>query len=179
MFISAQVVAVSKCGATDLKPIVPEAAHWLSNFGVSAIFHDFPPVEMRPFAINFIRRVQTAFIEYDLARKEVLELVKNGNRLWSPYFTALTHFEVVVTQLYLALDSVGKRAKHKFFKTGDGIFEERLNLLYNSSKHHLAEIKLPIWFTDDGLNCSKANISFTEVEDFMVKMAGVIKGLCN
>jgi hypothetical protein len=31
---------------------LPEAEHWLSNFGFAVIFHDFPPAEMRPFVIN-------------------------------------------------------------------------------------------------------------------------------
>lgn len=179
LFISDKAAAVTKCGAADLKLVVPEAAHWLTNFGLSVIFNDFPPPELRPFAINYIRRVQIAFIEYDLARKEVLILVRDGNGRWSPYFTALTHFEIAVSQLYIAINSVGKKANHKFFTSGDGTFEEQLNIIYNATKHDLALKELPVWFTDDAINCSKATISFSEIEDFMIKLAGVVKGLCN
>jgi hypothetical protein len=84
---------------------------------------------MRPFVINFIRRIHAAFLEYDLARQEVLKLVRDGNGRWSPYFTALTHFEVSMSQLDIALDSVRHRATHDFFTTGDGSFEARLNLI--------------------------------------------------
>jgi len=159
--------------------MVPESEHWLSNFGLAVIFNDFPPAPIRPFVINFIRRIHAAFLEYDLARQEVLELVKDGNGRWSPYFAALTHFEVTISQLYLALDSIRKHANHDFFKTGDGSFEEKLNLIYNSSKHQLADAELPVWFADDGLSCSQATVAFVELEDFMIKMAGVVKGLCN
>jgi hypothetical protein len=159
--------------------MVPESEHWLSNFGLAIIFHDFPPTAMRPFVINFIRRVHAAFLEYDLARQEVLKLVKDGNGRWSPYFAALTHFEVAVSQLYLALESVRKRSNHNFFTTGGGSFEENLNFIYNASKHELAGTELPVWFTDDGLACSQARVSFIDIEAFMRNMAGVVKGLCN
>ena len=179
LFISSRAAAVTECGSSDMNARVPESAHWLSNFGLAVIFNDFPPLELRPLAINFIRRVHGAFLEYDFARQKVLELVKDGNGRWSPYFAALTHFEVAVAQLYLALDSIRKHAQHDFFSTGDGSFEESLNLIYNASKHELAGTELPVWFTNDGLACKNAVLTFDEIEDFMSKMAGVVKGLCN
>lgn len=179
LFISVRAAAVTECGASDMTAMVPESAHWLSNVGLAVIFNDFPPAEMRPFVINFIRRVYAAFREYEFARQEVLNLVKDGNGRWSPYFAALTNFEVAVAQLYLALDSIRKHSKHNFFTTGDGSFEECLNLIYNASKHQLAGAELPVWFTNEGLACTNATLTFPEVEDFMLKMAGVVKGLCN
>lgn len=84
LFISAKAAAVTTCGVSDMKAMVPQSAQWLSNFGLAVIFNDFPPAAMRPFVINFIRRVYAAFLEYDLARQEVLNLVKDGNGRWSP-----------------------------------------------------------------------------------------------
>ncbi len=178
-FISVRAAAVDVCGASDMCAKVPESAHWLSNFGLAVIFNDFPPAEIRPLVINFVRRIYCAFIEYDLARQEVLKLVKDGHGRWSPYFAALNHFEVTLAQLYLALDSTRKHARHDFFTTGDGRFEECLNIIYNASKHQLAGPELPVWFTNDGMACCKATLTFDEIEDFMLKMAGAVKGLCN
>lgn len=178
-FISARAAAVTVCGASDMKAQVPESADWLSNFGLAVIFNDFPPAQLRPLAINFIRRIHCAFVEYDHARQQVLQLVKDGNGRWSPYFAALNNFEVTVAQLYIALDSIRKHAKHDFFTTGDGSFEECLNLIYNESKHQIAESELPVWFTNEGLACAKAALTFDELEDFMQKMAGVVKGMYN
>jgi hypothetical protein len=178
-FISVTAAAVTVCGVSDMKAQVPESAHWLSNFGLAVIFNDFPPAELRPLAINFIRRIHCAFVEYDHARLQVLQLVKDGNGRWSPYFAALNNFEVTVAQLYIALDSIRKHAKHDFFTTGDGSFEERLNLIYNASKHQIAGSELPVWFTNEGVACTKAALTFDEVEDFMLKMAGVVKGMHN
>ena len=162
-----------------MKARVPESAHWLSNFGLAVIFNDFPPSELRPLVINFIRRVHAAFLEYDLARQEVLKLAQDGNGRWSPYFAALTHFEVTIAQLYLALDSIRKHTTHKFFDKGDGSFEECLNLIYNTSKHQLADTELPVWFTNCGIACKDAVLTFEEIEDFMSTMAEVVKGLCD
>jgi hypothetical protein len=179
LLISARAAAVTACGASDMKAMVPESEHWLSNFGLAVIFNDFPPVEMRPLVINFVRRIYCAFHEYDLARQEVLKLVNDGHGRWSPYFAALNSFEVTIAQLYLALDSIRKHANHNFFKTGDGSFEEHLNLIYNTSKHQLAGSELPVWFANEGIACTQAALTFAEIEDFMRKMAGVVKGLCN
>lgn len=179
LFISAKAAAVTACGASDMTAATPESQHWLSHFGLSAIFHDFPPAEMRPFVITFIRRIHAAFLEYELARQKVLELVKDGKGRWSPYFAALTHFEVVVAQLYVAIDLVRKRSNHDFFKTGDGSFEEHLNLIYNASKHDRPGQELPVWFTNNGISSAKAEITFAELENFLSKMAGVVTSLCD
>lgn len=169
-FISTRAAAVSKCGASDMTGAEPDSPYWLSNVGLSIIFNDFPPASARPFVINFIRRISAAFLEYDLARKDVVKLIKDGHGRWSPYFTALTHFEAAVAQLYLALDSVRKLRTHDFFRKGDGSFEESLNLIYNASKHELASGELPVWFTDSGMRTANASVTFDEIEDFMLKM---------
>lgn len=181
LFISERVAAITACGASEMKALVPDSAHWLSHVGLAIIFNDFPPAAMRPFVINFIRRVYAAFLEYDLARQEVLKLIKDGSGLWSPYFAALTNFEVTVAQLYLAIDSIRKNSVGcKLFTKGDGSIEQRLNLIYNKGKHQLAEAELPVWFTNEGLaSTGGASVTFVEFEDFMQTMADVVKGMCN
>lgn len=77
--ISKRATEVSSCGLSNMKERSPESEHWLSTIGLSIVFHDFPPEEIRPFAINFIRRISAAFDQYDLAREEVLALVKDGH----------------------------------------------------------------------------------------------------
>ncbi len=178
-FISKKAAEVTRCGASDIQLQEPEYEHWLANIGLSVIFHNFPPEEMCPFAINFIRGINAAYVEYGLARQQVLELVKDGHGRWSPYFRALNHFEVAIGQLYMAMDSVHKKANHKFFESGDGSFEENLNLIYNTGKHQIAQGELPVWFSDTGIHSSNGTLLFEEIEDYMLKMAGVVKGLHN
>lgn len=156
---------------------VPESEHWLSNFGLSVIFNDFPPAEMRPLIINFIRRIYCAFHEYNNARLEVLKLVQDSHGRWSPYFAALNNFESTISQLYLALNTIRKHANINLFTKGDGSIEERLNIIYNASKHQLAEHELPVWFTNENIACTQASLTFIEVEKFMLDMTGIVKGL--
>jgi len=178
-FISKRAAEVSSCGLSNMKEHIPESEHWLSNIGLSVIFHDFPPEEMRPFAINFIRRISAAFDQYDLARREVLVLVKDGHGRWSPYFKALNHLEVTIGQLYVAMDSARKRTGRDFFKSGDGSVEDKLNRLYNASKHQIAANELPMWLSNLSVHSSDTLVTFEEIEDYMLKMAGIVKGLLN
>jgi hypothetical protein len=177
LFISSKVTAVTECGASDIRAKHVESAHWLTTFGMAVIFSDFPPDAMRPFALNFVRRMHAAFLQYGLGREALLDLLKDGDGRWSPYYSALSHFEIAISQLYLALDSIRKLTSHEFFRTGDGSFEECLNLLYNSAKHELASSDVPIWLTNDGVECARAKLSFVEIEDFMSTMAAVAAGL--
>lgn len=177
--ISKRAAEVSLCGLSSMKERSPESEHWLSTIGLSVIFHDFPPEEIRPFAINFIRRISAAFDQYDLAREEVLALIKDGHGRWSPYFKALSHLEVTIGQLYVALDSIRKRAGHDFFKSGDGSVEDKLNKLYNASKHQIAANDLPMWFSNLGVHSSDTLVTFKEIEGYMLEMASIVKGLLN
>ncbi len=179
LFISKRAAEVSACGLSYMKEPISGSEHWLSNVGLSVIFHDFPPEEMRPFAINFIRRISAAFDQYDLARREVLALVKDGHGRWSPYFKALSHLEVTIGQLYVAMDSARKRTGHDFFKSGDGSIEDKLNRLYNASKHQIAADELPVWFSNLGVHSSDLLVTFKEIEDYMLKMATIVKELLN
>lgn len=120
-----------------------------------------------------------AFDEYNLARQEVQALVKDGHGRWSPYFRALSHLEITIGQLYVAMDSVRKITEQDLFQSGDGSFEDRLNKLYNASKHQVANEGLPVWFSNVGVYSSVASITFEEIEGYMLKMAGVVKGLCS
>ena len=179
LFISKRAAEVSACGLSNMKRNILESENWLSNIGLSIYFHDFPPEELRPFAINFIRRISAAFDQYDLARREVLALVKDGHGRWSPYFKALSHLEVTIGQLYVAMDSARKRTGCDFFKRGDGTVEDKLNRLYNASKHQIAADELPVWFSNFGVHSSDVLVTFEEIEGYMLKMASMVKGLLN
>ncbi len=176
-YISSHVAAVTSCNAADMIAKAPDCTDWLSGSGLSCIFKDYPPESARPFVVNFIRRIHVAFLEYELGRAALLDLINDGTGRWSPYYVALTHFEVAVSQLCMALDSVRKLSGHDFYKTGDGSFEESLNYLYNAGKHQLAANELPLMLTNVGLECKSAKLTFGEIEDFMLTMAGVARGL--
>lgn len=61
-----------------------------------------PREAIRPFALQFLRRVDAAFYEYALAREKLLRFVSGERAKWSPYYRTLYHFEAALGQLYQA-----------------------------------------------------------------------------
>ena len=90
----------------------------------------------------------------------------------SPYFRALLHFEVCISQTYQALELLAMASKKKVFDKGDGSKEERLYRLYIQAKHTDRMIEsgqIPtqattsVWITNVGLECDGAALSFDEL----------------
>lgn len=79
----------------------------------------------------------------------------------------------MVLQKFLVLE------KHeRFWSKGDGSSLERVNILYNFTKHAEDKIsnglELPgyqIWLTNSGISCEESNVSFAEITDLLVDLA--------
>jgi hypothetical protein len=92
------------------------------------------------------------------------------------------HWEVVLSSAYQAwrLITLGQRT----FEPDDGSIYQRLNLLYNRSKHVESAIMsdppqlpedgtLAVWLKNDGLHCSDGYLTFEEVAEFLESLARV------
>ena len=167
LFISEKIGQVTKCGATDVAKEFPASVCWVSTFGLCVIFQDHPPVENRPYVLQFVRRVEMAFAEYSSASDHLSDLVSGGSGRWSPYFRALYHFEAAISQLYLAYDGVRKKLGNDYFACGDGSDLDRLNKIFNASKHQLASAEQTLWITNDGVCADGTSISFVELEQLL------------
>src|SRR5437660_10584303 len=99
-FISARVTAVTECNACDMSGEFPTAKDWVSGFGLMVIFTDQPKPELRPFALQLVRRCEMALANYGHARAALQDLVSGNRGRWSPYYRALSYFETAVAQLY-------------------------------------------------------------------------------
>lgn len=169
--ISERIGELTKCGARDVAQEFPASRQWLSAFGLSVIFLNSPPEPTRPLALQIIRHIEMAFAEYTSAVQSLTELIEarsssNGVKYtWSPYYRALYHFEAAIAQLYLTYDNGKKSLGQKYFEGGDGSFLDRLNSLYNTAKHVIADTEQPLWITDNGIRCEKNSVSFHEIED--------------
>lgn len=195
-FISKKITEVNECNVADLYAEFPSAKKWLSGFGLMVIFTNQPPYENRPFALQFLRRVEAAFSEYALAREELQRLISEGNGGWSPYYRALYHFEAALGQLYQAYDYSRKKLGLEEFKSGDGSPLDRLNKIHDTSKHQLANEDQPVWITNNGIETDVAikskkdtktnkkeitfreiKITFKEVEALMRKYGEIAMAL--
>jgi hypothetical protein len=178
-FISEKIGQVTKCGATDVAKEFPASAAWVSTFGLCVIFQDHPPAQNRPHALQFVRRVEMAFAEYSRASNHLSDLVSGGPRRWSPYFRALYHFEAAISQLYLAYDGARKKLGNNYFASDDGSDLDRINKIYNASKHQIASAEQTLWITDDGVCADGTSISFVELEQLLRSYARIANRVTN
>ena len=167
MFISDKITKVTECNVSDLYAEFPSAKDWISGFGLMVIFVNQPQAEMRPLALQFLRRVEMGLAEYSLAREELQDLVFGSRGRWSPYFRALYHFEAAISQIYQAYDYSRKALNTRYFDSNDGSPLDRLNKIYNISKHGLAAQDQPVWISNRGIETAKAQITFSEIEKLL------------
>lgn len=179
LFISEKIGQVTECGATDVAKEFPASATWVSSFGLCVILQDHPPSQNRPYALQLVRRVEMAFAEYSRATEYLSDLVIGGPGRWSPYFRALYHFEAAISQLYLAYDGARKKLGQDYFASGDGSDLDRLNIIYNASKHQTASAEQTLWITNNGVCANGASISFVELEKLLRSYARIANRITN
>lgn len=179
LYISEKIGQVTKCGTAPVGKEFPASTAWVSAFGLCVIFQDHPPAPNRQFALQFIRRVEMAFAEYSRASEYLSDLVTGETGRWSPYFRALYHFEAAISQLYLAYDGARKKIEANYFAGGDGSDLDRLNKIYNASKHQIATAEQTLWITNDGVCADDASISFAELEELLRSCAQIANRITN
>jgi hypothetical protein len=175
-FISARITKITECRLADLYAEFPNAKTWVSDFGLMVIFVNLPRKEKRAFALQFIRRVEMALSEYSSAREEIQDLI-SGNARWSPYYRALHHVEAAAALLYQAYNFSRKDLGQQLFVKNDGSPLQRLNSIYNESKHQLAKAGDPLWLSNEGIETKVARLDFSEFEDLARTCARIAERL--
>jgi hypothetical protein len=184
-FISTKITKITECRLADLYAEFPNAKTWVSSFGLMVIFANQPREEMRPFALQFVRRVEMVLSEYSSARNEIQDLV-SGNPRWSPYYRALHHVEAAVALLYQAYEfSRNALGQQRLFEKNDGSPLQRLNFIYGSSKHERAKAEDSVWLSNEGINAIKrkygieatVRLDFPEFEELALRCARIAERL--
>jgi hypothetical protein len=177
-FISSKVTALTECRIANVSAEFPHSANWVSGFGLMVIFVNQPAEAMRPYTLQFVRRTEMAIAEYARMRAEVQDLI-SGNPRWSPYYRALHHGEVAAAMLYQAYDLSRKKLKTQLFESNDGTPLQRLNLVYTTSKHQLADAHDPVWLSNEGFHTQHVTLLFGEFEELIRSCARVAERLTN
>lgn len=189
-FFAQEISALSECNAPDLADNFAEVEPLIDNFILNSIFTSPIKTEEKPYIFGIIRRVQMALVEYQNGRTLLLLFLNDSKKNTSLYFQALSHFEIAVTQLYQAYDfwrQLGKKRESKetnLFKTGDGSPLQKLNRLYNVSKH-LEPSTIPegnlhhVWISNNGICASEVTMSFTELADLVKEYVAVANAFSN
>lgn len=172
-FVAHKLSGLTRCGAKEIN----NSVSYLNAFILNNIFGSAPlDDKMRAYAFNFIRRAEGAFASYREARFALIEYVETPPNLISPYFRALLNFETFLAQVYQGYELLRTASGIKYFEKGDQSDGERLNKLYNDSKHMDRKIErgeLPpratagLWITNDGLESGQAKLSFVEIAEIL------------
>ena len=182
-FVAHKLSALTACGAPELS----SDTTWLNAFILSTVFGVSLPSKARPYLFNFIRRAEGALSAYREARSALLEYVNTPRNVLSPYFRALANFEVCISQCSQGYELLARAAGRPLYDKHDGSSAERLQILYVDSKHMdrmidgrkiPAEATSAIWITNDGLESSRAALSFAELTVLLLQMSGVAERLC-
>jgi hypothetical protein len=176
LFISDKITAISTCGAQAVASELPNSKNWIAGFGLSVILNDYPPAHIRPFVIQFLRRISMAIAEHESMRQELVGLV-TGDPQWSAYYRALHHAEQCCALVYQAYDYMRKVTATALFQSKDNSVLDRLNLLYNAAKHSVALERDPVWLTNEGLECNQARLTFRELETLIRDFATLAEQL--
>jgi hypothetical protein len=163
-FVAPELSKFTDASIPDVSRYKESREWWVRHFFLNSMFRATVASPYRQYMLNFLRRAELSFQEYELARERTLKYLENPrNRGTGHYVAAIGHWEMFLSQAwhtYLLFSYIDGRNGKDIFKLGDGTEEERLNFLYNRSKHaestingdfYPKESTLCIWLYNDGL----------------------------
>jgi len=178
MLVSHDFSRLTACEARSLASEFPGRSAWLTQFAMRRMFHAHVSEERSALAFVLIRRAEAALDEWELA----CETASRAPGAPSVYFKALRHFEASITALYQGLEFGRNALGTKFFEKGDGSVIQRINSLYNKSRH-FDPSDLPsgrlhaVWFGNDCLRTNEIAVTFTELRDVLAEVCRVANTL--
>jgi hypothetical protein len=162
----------------DMSTVGQEQGFWVENF----ILNGSPlrvtlDDDTRRTFYNFLRRTESAFLEYEEARRLTMAHLENPKL--RQYISAIGRWERFLSDADRAW-ALLVRGQPVLFGRNDGSSLQRLNLLYNRTKHIESAIKsgqlppngtLSVWLTNEGLEAVGAKLAFNEMADILCDLA--------
>jgi hypothetical protein len=180
--VSQELSKFTRFNAPDLGSASADAEYWVNNFILNAILRVDIKEEAKPFVFAIIRRAQMAIDEYENGCREAQDYISGKRDRVSVYFRSLNRFELVVQLLYQAYEYVMKVTGQPLYQKGDGSPVQRLNRIYNASKH-LEASSIPsghihaVWLSNAGINISNATLTWDELAALVMDIGGMAKSL--
>jgi hypothetical protein len=180
-FVVQEYSALTECRAIPVGPDFPDAETWLSGFVLNTIFRIRLPRDRAALGFALIRRAQGSIEDFDGGCRRLQTFVGEGRGIQS-YFRCLQKFELAAHQTYQAFDIARREMKITLFKQGDGSEFQRLNEIYNLSRHlkpsdlptdHLH----PLWLQNDGVYCKSGHLTYLELRELIVQLANTARGV--
>ncbi|MES1205339.1 MAG: hypothetical protein ABUS79_05330 [Pseudomonadota bacterium] len=159
--------ALTECSAEPLGPEFPYADQWFAQFTLTRIFKTEFSRETVTSTFAVMRRAYSAMRSFDDGLSGVKAFL--SERKIGAYFQALGAFEASLSSAYQGLVFAGKYIGEKLFDKGDSSELERMNRVYNVSRHYdPAKDLLPdhlhaVWLRNEGLHTGADALTFEEI----------------
>lgn len=179
-FVSQGLSALTACQARSLDEEFPERPEWMGEFVMRRIFHNHVSDERAALAFVLLRRAEAALDEWSLA----CSTAKGQLRSASVYFKALRHFETCIANLWQGLDFARRTLDTRIFQAGDRSAYERLNDVYNTSRHFNPS-ELPagnlhaLWLTNSGVRTEAHEVTFEEIREALALLGRIATNIVN
>ena len=181
-FFAQEISSLTSCDAPDLSDEFEQSEYWVNNFILNSIFRVNIKVELKPLIFGVLRRAQMALVEYENGRVALLDFLGGPKERISVYFRALYHVEIAATLLYQGYELISKLVDKPLYEPGDDSPIQRLNAVYNISKHlessTIEEGHLhAVWLTNAGIAASRARLSWNEFGKLITDLGRLADGV--
>lgn len=153
---------------------------WVNAFILNASLRYRYEEKGRIYVMNLLRRIESTFQQYNTGSHLLDDFLGNNKVSISTYLSSIVSFEVSISHLYQAY-MLGNRMieGNKLFTRNDGSSIDKLNKLYNVSKHYDGAISngfieelntIPIWITNEGIKSNNISLDYHELHEMMNEM---------
>lgn len=173
-FVAQDMSKLTQLSVKSLAEEFPNADKWLAQFVLRRIFQAHVSDEKAALAFAIIRRTHASLQEWELASAAA----QGDLRSIGTFFGVLRHMENCIGSIWQGLEFTRKSLGQDLFKKGDGSAYERMNWVYNVSRHFDPE-SLPqgdthrVWLSDHAMHTREQAVSFDELRDAIRMLARV------
>lgn len=170
-----KIIAVTECGADEL-----QSTDLMNQYLLRVLFQSHPTSSAREFTLQLLLRSEMASMEYSAGRYSLSEFVSAPTTKTHSYFHAVYHFSASIGQAWQFFDLNRTKTRHRtgaqidFFKPNDASVLEKLNVIYNKSKHTVADyesIHQPLWITNRGIATDSMELTFHDLREILEQMS--------
>lgn len=178
-FVAQDMSKLTQLSINSLAEEFPNADKWFAQFVLRRIFQRHVPDEKAALAFVIVRRTHAALQEWELAHAAA----QGDMRSVATYFSVLRHLESCLSAVWQGLAFARKSLGQDLFKKGDGSTYERINAIYNVSRHFDPEKDLQqgdthrVWLSDDALHTREQTVTFDELREAIGMLARVSEKL--
>jgi len=173
-FVAQNMSKLTHLSIKSLSEEFPNVDNWFSQFVFRRIFQVHVPDEKAALAFAIVRRSHAALQEWELASAAAQGDLRSIGNL----FSVLRHLESCISSVWQGLEFARKPLGQDYFKNGDGSVYERMNWIYNVSRH-FDPLALPqgdthrVWLSDQAMHTREQTVSFDELREAIRMLARI------